>query len=62
MDKTSKVKRGQPIELVGEVIRIDEETVTIDLSPAVTVARDKVRLVRADVPPKRKTAPVDKPT
>ncbi|WP_352844805.1 hypothetical protein [Mesorhizobium sp. M0199] len=39
----SKVNRGQQIDLKGEVTRIDEDTVTIDLGPLVTVDRDKVR-------------------
>ncbi|WP_353000849.1 hypothetical protein [Mesorhizobium sp. M1295] len=36
-----KVNRGQQIDLKGEVTRIDEDTVTIDLGPLVTVDRDK---------------------
>lgn len=63
VDKTSKVKRGQQIELVGDVRRLDEDTVTIDLaSGVVTVTIDAVRLVQAYVPPTRKTPLVDKPT
>ncbi|RUU11024.1 hypothetical protein EOD23_11550 [Mesorhizobium sp. USDA-HM6] len=62
VDKISKVKRGQPIELVGDVTRIDEAKVTINLGVPVTVDLDKVRLVTPYVPPKRKTPLVDKPT
>lgn len=51
---SSKVKRGQQIELTGEVTRIDDETVTITLRPLVTVALDKVRLVEKHRPPTRK--------
>jgi hypothetical protein len=35
---SSKVKRGQQVDLTGEVTRIDDETVTIALGPLVTVA------------------------
>ena len=41
---SSKVKRGQQLELTGEVMRIDDKTVTIALGPLVTVAIDKARL------------------
>ncbi|MER8645743.1 hypothetical protein [Mesorhizobium sp. M1252] len=56
LDRTTKVKRGQQIELVGNVTYVDEEggKVTIILGPPVTVDIDKVRLVQAYVPPKRK--------
>ncbi|WP_352855648.1 hypothetical protein [Mesorhizobium sp. M0142] len=50
----TKVHRGQQIDLKGEVTRIDEDTVTIDLGPLVTVDRDKVRLMEKYRPPKRK--------
>ncbi|TIQ25057.1 hypothetical protein [Mesorhizobium sp.] len=52
----TKVKKGQPIELRGEVTRIDEEggRVTIDMGPLVTIDMDKVRLVEKYRPPKRK--------
>ncbi|MER8882582.1 hypothetical protein [Mesorhizobium sp. M0816] len=52
-DSKSKVKRGQQIELRGEVTRIDEGNVTIDLGPLVTVDREKVRLVEKYRPPTR---------
>ncbi|MER9968125.1 hypothetical protein [Mesorhizobium sp. M0060] len=56
VDSKSKVKRGQQIELMGEVTRIDEKggKVTIDMGPLVTVDIDKVRLVEKYRPQKRK--------
>ncbi|MER8393474.1 hypothetical protein NKH98_23515 [Mesorhizobium sp. M0833] len=56
VDSKSKVKRGQQIELMGEVTRIDEEggKVTIDLGPLVTVDLGKVKPVEKYRPPKRK--------
>ncbi|WP_352902272.1 hypothetical protein [Mesorhizobium sp. M1307] len=41
------MKKGQQIELTGEITRIDEEggRVTVDLGPLVTIDIDKVRLV-----------------
>ncbi|MER8831514.1 hypothetical protein NKH83_01670 [Mesorhizobium sp. M0909] len=53
---SSKVKRGQQMELRGEITRIDEEggKVTIDLGTLVTVDMDKVRLIEKYRPPKRK--------
>ncbi|TIL35664.1 hypothetical protein [Mesorhizobium sp.] len=52
----SKVKKGQPIELRGEITRIDDEggRATIDLGTLVTVDIDNVRLVEKYRPPKRK--------
>ncbi|WP_353834029.1 hypothetical protein [Mesorhizobium sp.] len=52
----TKVKKGQQIELTGEVTRIDDEggKATIDLGTLVTVDIDKVRLVEKYRPPKRK--------
>ncbi|TIT82387.1 MAG: hypothetical protein E5W45_01900 [Mesorhizobium sp.] len=63
VDKTTKVKRGQQIELTGAVTRIDEDSVTIggrDLG--ITVSLDVVRLVTSYVAPKRKSPLVDKAT
>ncbi|MER8824222.1 hypothetical protein NKH70_31550 [Mesorhizobium sp. M0991] len=57
----TKVNRGQQIDLKGEVTRIDEDTVTIDLGPLVTVDRDKVRLMEKYRPPKRRKALVVAP-
>ncbi|WP_348628470.1 MULTISPECIES: hypothetical protein [unclassified Mesorhizobium] len=50
------MKKGQQIELTGEITRIDEEDgrVTVDLGPLVTVDIDKVRLLEKYRPPKRK--------
>lgn len=59
-DSSSKVKRGQQIELRGEVTRIDEEKVTIDLGPLVTVDLDNVRLVAKYRPQQRRTHVHDK--
>ncbi|RWK53491.1 hypothetical protein [Mesorhizobium sp.] len=55
----TKVKKGQPIELRGEVTRIDDGKVTVDLGPLVTVDLEKVRLVEKYRPPKRRKALVD---
>ncbi|UCI10758.1 hypothetical protein [Mesorhizobium sp. B1-1-8] len=62
VDRTSKVKMGQPIELTGSVTRVDERTVTVNLGVPVTVDISTVRLVNAYVLPKRKTPLVDKAT
>ena len=51
---SSNVKRGQEIDLTGQVTRIDDETVTIALGPLVTVPIAKVRLVEKHRPPTRK--------
>lgn len=50
-DTKSKVKKGQPWELSGDVVHVDEGRVTIGLGDPVTVDLDKVRLVIAYVPP-----------
>ncbi|MER8638765.1 hypothetical protein [Mesorhizobium sp. M1365] len=55
------MNRGQQIDLKGEVTRIDEDTVTMDLGPLVTVDRDKVRLVEKYRPPNRRKALVVAP-
>jgi len=55
-DSKSKVKKGQPWELAGNVVHVDEERVTVNLGVPVTVDVDKVRLVTAYVPP------IDEPT
>ncbi|RWM28487.1 hypothetical protein [Mesorhizobium sp.] len=62
IDKKSKVKRGQPIELVGDITHIDAEWVTVNLGVPVTVNMDTLRLMATYVPPKRKTPLMDKPT
>lgn len=58
VDTTPNISSGQKIELTGEVVRIDEDTVTIggkDLG--ITVRRSAVRLVTSHVAPKRSKAP-----
>ncbi|RVD71388.1 MAG: hypothetical protein E5V62_25845 [Mesorhizobium sp.] len=62
VDRTSKVKKGQPIELIGDVTHIDGDLVTVNLGVPVTVNVDTLRLVTSYVAPKRKTPLVDKAT
>ena len=50
-DSKTKVKRGQPWELSGDVAHIDGERVTVNLGVPVTVDADRLRLVRAYKPP-----------
>ena len=55
MDTTPNISSGQKIELTGEVLRVDEDTVTVggqDLG--ITVKLSAVRLVASHVAPKRK--------
>jgi len=57
VDRTSHISSGQKIELVGEVLRFDDHTVTVggrDLG--ITVNRSAVRLVTSHVTAKRKTS------
>ncbi|RUT93984.1 hypothetical protein EOD23_34160 [Mesorhizobium sp. USDA-HM6] len=61
VDRTSEAKRGQPIELVGEVTHIEGDRVTVKLGVPVTVDIDKVRLVSAYRPPTRKAPLIDRP-
>ncbi|AZO23395.1 MAG: hypothetical protein E5W38_04690 [Mesorhizobium sp.] len=61
VDRTSKVKKGQPVELIGDVTHIDGEWVTVNLGVPVTVNIDTLRLVTAYKPPTRKAPLVDKP-
>ncbi|RWL14906.1 MAG: hypothetical protein EOR57_31665 [Mesorhizobium sp.] len=57
---TTKVKRGQKIELLGEVTRVDDEKVTvIGEHLGVTVGIEAVKLVEKYRPPKRKKPLVD---
>jgi hypothetical protein len=56
VDRASKVKKGQAVELVGHVIHIDAGRVTVQLGVPVTVDLEKVRLVTPYKPP------VDAPT
>lgn len=62
VDRTSKVKKGQHIELTGDVTHIDGDLVTVNLGVPVTVNADTIRLVTSYVAPKRKTPLVDKAT
>lgn len=52
---TEKVKRGQQIELLGEVTRVDEDSVTV-MGPdlGITVDIGAVKLVEKYKPPVRK--------
>jgi len=61
IDRSTKVLKGQQIELVGDVARIDEGRATVTLGTMVTVDLDTVRLVQSYVPPKRKKALIDTP-
>jgi hypothetical protein len=56
VDRTSKAKKGQVIELAGNVVHIDGERITVNLGVPVTVDREKLRLVN------RHKLPVDTPT
>jgi hypothetical protein len=58
----AKVMKGQPIELVGDVTRVDENQVTVNLGVPVTVNAGTLRLVTRYVPPKRKNPLIDKAT
>ncbi|MEI9406722.1 hypothetical protein O7A05_31870 [Mesorhizobium sp. Cs1330R2N1] len=64
VDRTSKVKHGQEIELIGDLTRVDEEAgkVTVNLGIPVAVKADTLRLVTRYVPPKRKAPLIDKAT
>ncbi|MDX8447433.1 hypothetical protein [Mesorhizobium captivum] len=62
VDRTSTVKKGQPIELVGDVTHIDGEWVTVNFGVPVTVNMDTLRLVTSYKPPTRKAQLVDKAT
>ncbi|TPI72529.1 hypothetical protein [Mesorhizobium sp. B2-8-9] len=57
VDTTPGISSGQKIELTGEVLRVDDDTVTVggnDLG--ITVKRSAVRLVTSHVAPKRSKA------
>jgi hypothetical protein len=55
-DRTSRVKKGDRWELVGDVRHIDGNRVTVNVGFPVTVDVDKLRLVSAYKPP------IDEPT
>ncbi|AZO47111.1 MAG: hypothetical protein EOS54_04515 [Mesorhizobium sp.] len=60
VDTTPNISSGQKIDLIGEVLRVDEETVTVggkDLG--ITVKRSAVRIVTSHVAPKRTKPLVD---
>ncbi|MER9657413.1 hypothetical protein NKJ26_28815 [Mesorhizobium sp. M0152] len=61
VDSATKVTKGQQIELIGDIVRIDEAKVTVSLGTHVTVDAAKVRLVQSYVPPKPKKSLVDTP-
>ncbi|MER9436549.1 hypothetical protein EOA13_32345 [Mesorhizobium sp. M7A.F.Ca.US.011.01.1.1] len=49
-DSTTKVVKGQTMELIGSVTRVEKDAVTVSLGgPVVTVALDVVRLVTPTV-------------
>ncbi|MBZ9817642.1 hypothetical protein [Mesorhizobium sp. CA7] len=57
VNTSPNISSGQKIELTGEVLRVDEDTVTVggkDLG--ITVKRSAVRLVTSHLAPKRKTS------
>ncbi|RUZ76903.1 hypothetical protein EN943_15595 [Mesorhizobium sp. M7A.F.Ca.US.006.01.1.1] len=62
VDRTSKVQKGQPIELIGSVTHIDGDLATVNFGVPITVNLDTLRLVNAYKPLTRKTPLVDKPT
>ena len=44
IDRTPNISSGQKIELIGDVTRVDDSTVTVSgLGPGITVSRDAVR-------------------
>ncbi|WP_348639363.1 hypothetical protein [Mesorhizobium sp. M2A.F.Ca.ET.043.05.1.1] len=62
IDRTSNVKKGQHLELIGDVTHTDGDLVTVDLGVPVTVNADVLRLVTPYKPPTRKKPLVDKPS
>ncbi|MFD2053788.1 hypothetical protein ACFSQT_12040 [Mesorhizobium calcicola] len=51
-DSTTKMVKGQTIELIGSVTRVEKDAVTVSLGgPVVTIASDVVRLVTPYKPP-----------
>lgn len=62
VDRTSKAKKGQQMELIGDVTYIDGGWVTVNLGVPVTVNMDTLRLVTAYKVTTRKTPLADKPT
>ncbi|MBZ9756878.1 hypothetical protein LB524_16420 [Mesorhizobium sp. ESP6-5] len=62
IDHTTKVQKGQHIELIGSVTHINENRVTVNLGVPVTIDAAVVRLVSAYKSSIRKAPLVDKPT
>ncbi|TPN74531.1 hypothetical protein FJ987_24835 [Mesorhizobium sp. CU2] len=57
VNTTPNISSGQKIELTGEVLRVDEDTVTIGgKGLGITVNRSAVRVITSHVPPKRAKA------
>ncbi|MEI9413220.1 hypothetical protein [Mesorhizobium salmacidum] len=62
VDRTMQVRKGQHIELIGDVTYLlDKNRVTVNLGIPVTVDASVLRLVNAYKPPTRKRLLVDKP-
>ncbi|MER8447506.1 hypothetical protein NKH52_30495 [Mesorhizobium sp. M1066] len=49
-----RLAKGQPMELSGDVTRIDGDKVTVSFGTMVTVDLDRVHLVQSYLPPKRR--------
>ncbi|MBZ9673181.1 hypothetical protein FJ970_25090 [Mesorhizobium sp. B2-1-8] len=63
IDQSTNVRKGQHIELIGNVTHLlDKNRVTVNLGVPVTVDAAVVRLVSAYRLPTRKKPLVDKPT
>jgi hypothetical protein len=62
VDRTSKVTKGQPIDLVGDVTHVDDGKVTVNLGIHVTVDVGAVTLKTGYAPPKRNKPLIDKAT
>jgi hypothetical protein len=62
IDRTTQVKKGQPIELIGSVTHINGDLVTVNFGVPITVNVDTLRLINAYKAPTRKRPLVDKPT
>ncbi|TIO62926.1 hypothetical protein [Mesorhizobium sp.] len=50
-DCKAKVRKGQPWELTGDIVHVDEGRVTVNLGVPVTVDADRLRLITAYKPP-----------
>ncbi|MBZ9760331.1 hypothetical protein LB553_05505 [Mesorhizobium sp. CA8] len=57
VDTSPNISSGQKIELTGEVMRVDDDTVTVGGKYlGITVKRSAVRLVTSHLAPKRQTS------